>query len=97
MPKHHVSKAEKAILKKRPPIKERLAAAFEGEVELKYWDVANRVFPQEDYPRSWRRPMHGGPPGCYMALSVALTRYGYRRDLRRNTVLRPLRRRTTDA
>lgn len=69
--------AEKAILKRRRPIKERLAAAFVGKREMTYWEVADAVFPQEEYPRSWNRPAQGGPPGCYMALTQALARYGY--------------------
>lgn len=77
MPKHRLTPAEKAILSRRRPIKERLTAAFNGKNKLAYWQVAEAVFPQEEYPRSWRRPTQGGPPGCYMALTKALNRYGY--------------------
>jgi len=77
MASRHLTPREKALIATRAPIKERLAAAFEGKRELTYWEVANAVFPQEEYPRSWQRPSQGGPPGCYMTLTRALKRYGY--------------------
>lgn len=60
----------------KTPIIERIRAAFEpGEVKLKYHELAYRVFPPDQYPRSWNYSSNGGPPGCYMALSAALRRH----------------------
>lgn len=58
------------------PIQERIAAALEAGI-TEYYGVAHAVFPQERYPRAWRCCSHGGPPGCFMALSAALRRGGY--------------------
>lgn len=77
----------------KKPIVQRLCEAFgPDDFELSYGDLAVRVFPPDDYPRSWRNATQGGPPGCYIALSAAIRRYGIqerwdRHD--RRMVLRP--------
>lgn len=61
------------------PIRDRIALALKGG-PLNYWDLARAVFPEADFPRAWRYPTRGGPPGCLMALSSALRRHGFRID-----------------
>ncbi len=57
------------------PIEQRIREAFQdGEMRLSYHKLANRVFPPDQFPQAWRYASHGGPPGCYMALSAALRR-----------------------
>jgi hypothetical protein len=70
----------------------RIRAAFrDGEHELSYHELALRVFPGEQFPRAWRYSSNGGPPGCYMALSAALTRFSIHSyfDGKRRVVHRP--------
>ena len=59
---------------KPTPIKERIVAALNPTGTLNYRNLANEVFPAEDYPNAWNYSSNGGPPGCYMALSSALRR-----------------------
>lgn len=65
------------MAKKR--IDQRIDEALNGE-PLNYHSLAVRVFPEKDYPRAFRYQSNGGPPGCYMALSAALRRYGFNRQ-----------------
>lgn len=60
------------------PIRQRIDAALAGGA-LRYHDLAALVFPEDLYPRAWRYASQGGPPGCYMALSAAIRRYGFQR------------------
>ncbi len=41
---------------------------------MKYYDLARALYPGE---RSWQYQSNGGPPGCFMALSAALSRGGF--------------------
>ena len=67
------------------PIAERIAEAFRGgEAQLPYYEVARRVFPENDFPRAWRYSSNGGPPGCFMALTRALNRIGFEIQYRRD-------------
>ena len=59
------------------PIKERIQDAFKsGERELHFYDLAARVFPENEYPKAWRYSSNGGPPGCAMALGRAIREMG---------------------
>jgi hypothetical protein len=58
------------------PIRERMDVAL-AHGPLNYHDLALAVFPPREWPRAWRCCSHGGPPGCYMALSSAIRRHGY--------------------
>lgn len=60
------------------PIRQRIDAALAGG-PIRYHDLAVAVFPPDLHPRAWRYASHGGPPGCYMALSAAIRRYGFQR------------------
>lgn len=63
------------------PIRERILSALESNGgRMQYWHLAKAVFPQDQYPRAWGSPNRGGPPGCYMALSRAIDRHGFRID-----------------
>lgn len=69
------------------PIADRIDAAFAfarkvGRRTLTYAELAGQVFPAALYPRAWRNSTGGGPPGCYMALSAALRRHGFRVETR---------------
>jgi hypothetical protein len=60
------------------PIKDRIIAAINAAGgRIQYYHLARAVFPESDYPRAWGYPTKGGPPGCYMALSSAIRRYGF--------------------
>ncbi|ARB05741.1 hypothetical protein [Synechococcus virus S-ESS1] len=60
------------------PIKDRITAAIkEAGGRIKYYDLARKVFPEDQYPRAFRYRTEGGPPGCYMALSRAISRHGF--------------------
>lgn len=60
---------------KKLTIQARIEAAFVSGID--YRNLAHKVFPIEEYPRSWRYKSGGGPPGCFMALTAALRRLGY--------------------
>ena len=59
------------------PIADRISEAL-ATGPLPYVDLARRVFPPLEMPRAWRYASQGGPPGCYMALSSAIRRHGFR-------------------
>ncbi len=61
----------------RPTLKDRIDEALK-DGPLLYYDLAERVWPHDKYPNSWRNANHGGPPGLVMTLSFAIRRYGYR-------------------
>ncbi|RBO54081.1 hypothetical protein DSD19_06365 [Rhodovulum sp. BSW8] len=44
--------------------------------KTEYHALARQVFPGDITPRAWRYSSHGGPPGCYMALSKAIREMG---------------------
>lgn len=45
---------------------------------MPFYDLAIELYgDREKYPRAFRYSSNGGPPGCYMALSAAIRRYGY--------------------
>jgi hypothetical protein len=58
------------------PIAERIDAALATGAR-DYHAVAGLVFPQDQFPRAWRYPTRGGPPGCFMALSAACRKHGF--------------------
>jgi len=58
------------------PIAERMDAALKNG-PLEYYDLARRVFPEDQYPKAWRYQSNGGPPGLVMALSRAIDRHGF--------------------
>ena len=63
------------------PIKERIKDALrEHGGRMRYSDLAIAVFPEEEFPRAWNYSSNGGPPGCYMALSAAIKRHGFKRE-----------------
>lgn len=45
-----------------------------GEISIA--ELARRVYPPADYPRTWRRPAQGGPYACYLLLIAMLHRMG---------------------
>lgn len=57
-------------------IDKRIDIALNGD-PLEYRDLAFLVFPPDKYPKAWNYSRNGGPPGCYMALSAAIRRYGF--------------------
>jgi len=67
----------------RVKIKDRIEAAIRasGGV-IVYHELADQVFPRDEYPNAWRYPTRGGPPGCYMVLSRAIREHGFNLDLR---------------
>ena len=44
---------------------------------IEFSRLATLVFPKDQYPRAGGKPTRGGPPGCFMALSSAIRRYGF--------------------
>lgn len=63
---------------KLPPIKQRIIDAIRANGgAIGYYDLARMVFPTERYPHAFARPSRGGPPGCYMVLSRAISRHGF--------------------
>lgn len=61
------------------PIRERILDALTSNGgSMAYDKLAYEVFPPDDYPRAWNYPPSGGPPGCFMALSAAIRRHGFR-------------------
>lgn len=56
-------------------IETRVEAALQRG-ELSFHDLAQQVFPEDQYPRAWNYASHGGPPGCYMTLAAAVRRMG---------------------
>jgi len=66
---------------KKTPILERIDKALAGRSSMSYAQLAEKVFPLDEYPRAWRNAGHGGPPGCYRTLSAALRRGGFDVDL----------------
>jgi hypothetical protein len=66
---------------KPAPIRDRIADAIKSAGgRIQYYHLARAVFPEDQYPRAWAYPTKGGPPGCYMALSSAIRRYGFSVD-----------------
>lgn len=55
------------------PIKDRIVAALREheEQEMTYFELAKLVFPDH---KSWKYQGNGGPPGCYMSLTRAITK-----------------------
>ena len=63
----------------KKPIKDRIADALKSSGgKMQYYDLARVVFPESEYPRAFGYPTKGGPPGCYMALSRAIEKHGFR-------------------
>lgn len=61
-----------------PHIKDRIATTIKANGgKIGYYELARAVFPEAHYPRAFARPTRGGPPGCYMALSRAINKYGF--------------------
>lgn len=59
-------------------IKDRIIAALRANDGLMvYHKLAEKVFPEADYPNAWNYPTKGGPPGCYMVLSRAIREHGF--------------------
>lgn len=58
---------------------ERIKQAFQASRKrrMRYHDLARAVFPVSEFPKAWRYASHGGPPGCFMALSAAIRRMGF--------------------
>jgi len=63
---------------KPKPIKERIREAYEPDSPqgMRYYTLAEKVFPVDQFPRAWRGATGGGPPGCAMALSRAIREMG---------------------
>jgi len=53
-------------------IKDRIRDALRNG-PMDYRDLAMTVFPVDQYPNAFRYQPNGGPPGCYMALSRAIS------------------------
>ena len=69
------------------PISDRISAAIKANGgQIKYYDLAQVVFPRDHYPQAYGSPTRGGPPGCYMALSRAIREHGFRIDHREAVV-----------
>lgn len=67
------------VITQRRPIRDRIHSALTAAGgSLTYIELARSVFPSNDYPRAWECASHGGPPGCFMALSAAIRRHGFR-------------------
>lgn len=65
---------------KPTPIKERIRNAILRHGKggfIVYHELAEHVFPKDEYPRAWNYPTRGGPPGCYMVLSKAIREHGF--------------------
>ena len=63
---------------KPAPIRERIIDALEQSGgSCQYHRLLRLVFPERHFPRAFERPNRGGPPGCSMALSRAITKYGF--------------------
>jgi hypothetical protein len=54
-----------------------LAKRAAGEFTVHFVDLEREVFPFEHFPRAANYSSNGGPPGCRMALSKAIRRYGF--------------------
>ncbi len=62
---------KKSIAKK--PIKKRIEDALvESGGVLGYHDLLWKVFPRDEYLKSYQNSSNGGPPGCAMAFGKAL-------------------------
>jgi hypothetical protein len=57
------------------PLKERIRDALASGPRL-YHAVLYEVFPSEQFPRAFRSPTKGGPPGCAFAFGRALREMG---------------------
>jgi hypothetical protein len=65
------------MLLEKKPIQQRIREAFrEGERSLHFYELGERVFPRDQYPRAGRSSVNGGPPGYCMALTAAINRMG---------------------
>ena len=62
---------------KRKTLPERIDEVLNGK-PMKYYDLARALYPDG---KSWNYQANGGPPGCFMALSAALGRGGFRSSL----------------
>jgi hypothetical protein len=61
------------------PIKDRITDALKANGgRMQYYHLARAVFPRDQYPRAFSHPTKGGPPGCYMALSRAIDKHGFK-------------------
>lgn len=64
--------------RKPDPIKRRILDALDANGgRMKYHALLRAVFPEHHFPRAFERPTRGGPPGCSMALSAAISRHGF--------------------
>ena len=63
---------------KPEPIKQRIIDALRANGgRMEYHALLRAVFPPHHFPRAFERPTRGGPAGCSMALSRAISRYGF--------------------
>ncbi len=63
----------------RKTLPERIDDLLREPGKMSFYDLALALYPDK---KSWRYQQHGGPPGCYMALSAALRRGGFHVSLR---------------
>jgi len=64
--------------KKPDPIRQRIIDALkQNGGRMEYHALLRAVFPPHQFPRAFDRPTRGGPPGCSMALSAAITKHGF--------------------
>lgn len=63
---------------KPAPIKKRIIDALQQKGgRCEYHELMRLVFPAHHYPRAFKRPTRGGPAGCSMALSRAISKHGF--------------------
>jgi hypothetical protein len=58
-----------------PRLKDRIRTAL-ADGQISFFDLGNKVFPAEHFPKAMNYQANGGPPGCYMSLSRALREMG---------------------
>lgn len=60
------------------PIAERVRNAFPASKHsIQYVALERAVFPDEQFPRAFRRSCNGGPPGCRWMFKGWLAKNGY--------------------
>lgn len=63
---------------KPDPIRTRIIDALTAAGgRMEYHALLRAVFPPHHFPNAFSRPTRGGPAGCSMALSRAITKYGF--------------------
>lgn len=54
---------------------ERIIATLETNGgRMSYYRLMGELWPEEKYPKAWRRSINGGPPGVAMVLGATLGR-----------------------